>query len=151
MDVSDWLERFVKEHKALAGVVYERGDRDTLILAAAWQIPPVALAAVRTVHRGCGLVGLAFERNATLSTCTGGRRKRFALPTPLPEAAAVALPVQDLQGEVTAVVYLNFPDDRRLRDDELIQMLDRATTLARRPPAAVPRVRDGLLRLSALS
>lgn len=139
VDVTAWLKKFVGEQRALAGIVYERGAQDDLlILAAAYNLPALAVASARTVHRGQGLAGLAFERNATLSTCTGRPRRRLTLPMLVPQEAAVALPIQDASGEVLALVYLVFPHERRLRDDELIQMLDRAAAaIMRKPPAQV--------------
>ncbi len=139
VDVTAWLKRFVGEQRALAGIVYERGAQDDLlILAASFNLPALALASARSVHRGQGLAGLAFERNATLSTCTGRPRRTLTVPMLVPQEASVALPIQDASGEVQALVYLVFPHDRRLRDDELIQILDRAASaIMRKPPVQV--------------
>lgn len=129
MDADAWLRKFVREHQAVAGIVYERGDSGLLLMAAAYQLPPLVVAGARVISRGQGLAGLAFERNAALSTCTGRKRlTRFASLSPLPETSAVALPVHDKRGDVRALVYLVFPESKRLRDDELVFMLDRAST-----------------------
>ena len=140
MDVTAWLEGFVGEQRALAGIIYERGAQDDeLTLVASFQLSPMAVASARTVHRGQGLAGLAFERNATLSTCTGRPRSSLSMLIVMPQDSAVALPIQDASGEVQALAYLVFPQERRLRDDELIQMLDRAAlTLTRKPPVSIP-------------
>ena len=129
MDADAWLGKFVREQQAVAGIVYERGDSGLLLMAAAYQLPPLVVAGARVIARGQGLVGLAFERNAALSTCTGRKRPtRFAPLGPLPEASAVALPIHDNRGDVRALVYLVFTEAKRLRDDELVLMLDRAST-----------------------
>lgn len=144
-----WLEGFVEEHRALAGIVYERArPDDVLSLVSAVGLAPLAVASARLVHRGQGLAGLAFERNATLSTCTGKAPRRFSPDALVPQEAAVALPIQAPNGDVQALVYLVFPPERRLRDDELIGMLDRAgLALVRKPPVAI---RSGDFETSAL-
>lgn len=120
----------MREHRALSGILYERGDSDDLLMVAACDVPPLVVASARIMFRGQGLAGTAFERNAALSTCTGRRRStRFTPPSPLPQEFAVALPIPDTHGEVRALVYLVFPETKRLRDDELVFMLDRACTL----------------------
>jgi L-methionine (R)-S-oxide reductase len=134
VEVDAWLTKFVRDHRALSGIVFERGERDNLLMLAAFNMPPLVVASARVVFRGQGLAGMAFERNAALSTCTGkSRETRFTPPSPLPQECAVALPIPDKNGEVRALVYLVFPDSMRLRDDELIFMLDRATTLKTGP------------------
>ena len=125
-----WLTKFVRDHRALSGIVFERGDSDNLLMIAACNLPPMVVASARVVFKGQGLAGTAFERNAALCTCTGRRREsRFTPPSPLPQECAVALPITDKNGEVLALVYLVYPESKRLRDDELVLMLDRAATL----------------------
>lgn len=140
MDITAWLERFVAEQRASSGAVYERIiERDVhtggiiddcLMLLAVCNLGPLAAAASGRIQRGQGLAGLALERHATLSTCTGkppgAAVAAMTSEGMLPQKAAVALPIQDASAEVRALVYLVFPNTRRLRDDELIQMLDRA-------------------------
>jgi len=130
VEVDAWLMNFVRDHRALSGIVFERGDSDNLVMIAACNLPPIVVASARVVFRGQGLAGTAFERNAALSTCTGRTRvSRFTPPSPLPPECAVALPIPDKNGEVRALVYLVFPEFKRLRDDELVLMLDRVATL----------------------
>jgi L-methionine (R)-S-oxide reductase len=130
VEVDAWLTKFVRDHRALSGIVFERGDSDNLLMIAACNVPSLVVASARVVYRGQGLAGTAFERNAALSTCTGrSRENRFTPPSPLPQECAVALPIPDKNGEVRALVYLVFPESKRLRDDELVLMLDRAATL----------------------
>ena len=130
MDVETWLLKFVREQRAVAGIAYERSDGDSLLMLAACHLSPLVVASARVVLRGQGLAGTAFERNSALSTCTGRRSTtRFTPPSPLPQEYAVALPIGDAHGKVRNLVYLIFPETKRLRDDELVLLLDRAATL----------------------
>lgn len=133
MDVTAWLQSFVAESRALGGLVYRREGTD-LHLRACVGFPSEVGPAAQVLHPGQGLAGLALERKATLSTCTGRVGRRAFFLGPVPDQNAVALPVQDGEGEVEALVYVLFSEERRLRDDELVLMLDKASWLVRKPP-----------------
>ena len=86
MEITAWLERFVAEQRALAGAVYARAgsegraeDCDMLTLLASCNLDMRTTEVATSIQRGQGLAGLAFERKATLSTCTG-RRPRAERP-----------------------------------------------------------------------
>lgn len=105
-----WLESFAAEHGAAAGTVHVRRGED-LELAAALNIPPPVLNAVRLVPHGKGMAGLAQVRKAPVQTCNlkeddTGRIKPGAKA--VDARAAVALPVLDAAGQVRAVVGIAF-------------------------------------------
>jgi hypothetical protein len=116
-----WLKNFLSDHGAIAGTVhYLKGD--ALELAASINIPPPVMQKTRSIPRGKGMAGLAWERDELVSTCnlktddTGdvqpGARAVNA-------QAAVAIPVHDENGEVRAVVGLAFIGERDFGSDEL--------------------------------
>lgn len=121
MSLETWLKNFLSDHGAIAGTVhYLKGD--ALELAASINIPPPVVEKTRSIPRGKGMAGLAWERDELVSTCnlktdnTGdvqpGARAVNA-------QAAVAIPVHGETGEVRAVVGIAFIGDRDFGADEL--------------------------------
>ncbi|MBN1209797.1 MAG: GAF domain-containing protein [Myxococcaceae bacterium] len=111
-----WLEAFAAEHGAMAGTVHLQRGED-LELAAALNIPPPVVAAVRHVPRGKGMAGLAQVRKEPVQTCNlqtddTGRIKPGAKA--VDARAAVALPVLDQAGQVRAVVGIAFMEEGEL-------------------------------------
>ena len=66
--LNDWLQQFLKRHGAVAGTVHLMGD-GVLRLEAAVNIPPKVQEVTRTIPKGKGMAGLAWERNRPVSTC----------------------------------------------------------------------------------
>lgn len=116
-----WLQQFLSAHGGVAGTVHVLGG-EALTLAAAVNIPPPVVEKTRTIPKGKGMAGLAWERRLAVSTCnlktdqTGdvqpGARAVDA-------QAAVAIPVFDAAGGVRAVVGIAFMGDRTFTQDEL--------------------------------
>jgi len=127
-----WLETFIRNHKGIAGSIHRRSGPDELALVAAVNIPEVVKKIVATVPRGKGMAGLALERNAAISSCniqsdaTGQVRPGARA---VDAQAAVALPVQNREGEVRAVVGIAFANERTLTDSELQALADAAAEL----------------------
>jgi L-methionine (R)-S-oxide reductase len=127
-----WLETFIRQHQGIAGSVHRRSGPDELALVATVNIPEVVRNIVMKVPRGKGMAGLALERNAAISSCniqsdaTGQVRPGARA---VDAQAAVALPVQNPDGEVRAVVGIAFAGERTLTDSELQALADAAAEL----------------------
>lgn len=128
-----WLEGFVSAHGGVAGTVHVVTPSGDLALAGAVNIPPKVQEIVRTVPRGKGMAGLAYERNEAVSSCNI-KDDRTGQVRPGAKAvdahAGVALPVRGTDGAVRAVVGIAFREERELTTSE-IEALSRAA-------AAVP-------------
>ena len=127
-----WLETFIRRHHGIAGSVHRRSGPDELSLVATVNIPEVVKKIVAVVPRGKGMAGLALERNAAISSCniqsdaTGQVRPGARA---VDAQAAVALPVQNADGEVRAVVGIAFQNEKTLTDSELQTLADAAAEL----------------------
>lgn len=116
-----WLRQWIAAHGGVAGTVHTR-QGDDLLLAAAVNIPPPVVEAVRVVPKGKGMAGLAFERDAPVSTCnlktdtTGDVRPGAKA---VDANAAVAIPVHDATGEIRGVVGIAYMGERTMDDSEL--------------------------------
>ena len=127
-----WLETFIRRHQGIAGSVHRRSGPDELALVATVNIPEVVKNIVQRVPRGKGMAGLALERNAAISSCniqsdaTGQVRPGARA---VDAQAAVALPVQNPDGEVRAVVGIAFANERTQTDSDLQALADAAAEL----------------------
>jgi L-methionine (R)-S-oxide reductase len=127
-----WLETFIRTHNGIAGSVHRRSGPDELALVATVNIPEPVKKVVATVPRGKGMAGQALERNAAISSCniqsdsTGQVRPGARAVN---AQAAVALPVQNPDGEVRAVVGIAFAGERTITDSELQELADAASSL----------------------
>jgi len=119
--LDDWLAQFVASRGGVAGTVHRR-EGDVLSLAAALNIPPPVLEKTRTIPRGKGMAGLAWERDDVVATCnlkadqTGDVRPGAKAVN---AQGAVAIPVHDASGGLRAVVGVAFAEDRDFSADEL--------------------------------
>ncbi|MEU6124826.1 GAF domain-containing protein [Streptomyces sp. NPDC047123] len=126
-----WLRHWIEAHGGVAGTVHAR-QGDTMILAAAVNIPPPVVKVVGTVPKGKGMAGLAFERDAAVSTCnlrtdtTGDVRPGAKA---VDAAAAVAIPVHDAAGEIRGVVGIAYAGERAMDDSELALLTRAAEAL----------------------
>jgi hypothetical protein len=131
-DPQSWLEGFVSTNGGIAGTVHLVTAPDVLSLAAAVRIPEQVQQIVKTVPRGKGMAGLAFERDEPISTCniktdaTGQVRPGARM---VDARAGVALPVHDASGRVRAVVGVAFTDEKALSESELAALARAADTL----------------------
>lgn len=116
-----WLREWIATHGGVAGTVHTR-QGDKLLLAAAVNIPRPVVEAVRIVPRGKGMAGLAFERDAPVSTCN---LKTDATGDVQPGAravdanTAVAIPVHDATGQIRGIVGIAYKGERAMDDSEL--------------------------------
>jgi L-methionine (R)-S-oxide reductase len=131
-DTQAWLEAFIRNNGGIAGTVHRRSGADTLALAAAVNIPPPVQEIVRTIPRGKGMAGLAFEHDEPVSTCnlkddTTGRVRPGAKA--VNAQAAVAFPIHDPAGEIRAVVGIAYQGERDLGQPEVDKLTAEANTL----------------------
>lgn len=107
-----------------------RGDE--LELVAAHNIPEKVLAVTRTIQKGKGMAGLAWERMQPVQTCN---LKEDATGDVRPGAkavdakAAVAIPLRDAAGIVVAVAGLAYADERELSDEWIRELGANAQSL----------------------
>lgn len=135
-----WLESFIRNHGGIAGTVHvlSQTSDPVLSLAAAKNIPPPVVELTRTIPKGKGMAGLAWERGLAVQTCnlqtdkTGDVRPGAKA---VHAQAAVALPVNDERGNLRAVVGIAFSDERELGDDELTRLQTDADTVPEWPRA----------------
>lgn len=124
-----WLRSFVAECDGVAGTVH-RLDGDMLVLHAALNIPPKVQEVTRTIPKGKGMAGLAWERATPVQTCnlktdtTGDVRPGARA---VDARGAIAIPVIDGHGEFVGVVGVAFADEREL-DAETVARLTRAAS-----------------------
>jgi len=117
----DWLKQFLAAHGAVAGTVHIRNG-EHLTLSASVNIPPPVLDKTRSIPRGKGMAGLAWERDEVVSSCnlktdeTGDVRPGAKA---VDARAAAAIPVHDAAGALRAVVGIAFMDDRDLSPEDL--------------------------------
>ena len=124
-----WLTRFIFDHGGVAGTIHRRHGA-TLELAASLNIPPPVIEKIQTIPPGKGMAGLAWARRRPVQTCNL-KEDRSGDVRPGAKAvaanAAVALPVYDDEGAVTAVVGIAFSEERELGEAE-IQALSEAAS-----------------------
>jgi hypothetical protein len=109
-----------------------RSGPDELALEAAQNIPEPVKNIVRTIPRGKGMAGLAFERNEPVSTCniktdSSGQVRPGARA--VDAKAGIALPVHDAHGQIRAIVGVAFHDEKTLSDEELSALAKAAASL----------------------
>jgi hypothetical protein len=118
--LTTWLRGLLDRHGAVAGTVHVVTG-ELLAIAAAINIPPKVVAVTARIPLGKGMAGLAWERDAPISTCN---LKADASGAVAPGAravdarAAVALPVHH-DATVRAIVGLAWADERDLPDSFL--------------------------------
>jgi hypothetical protein len=127
-----WLQQFIAKHGGIAGTVHELSG-EQLVLSASVNIPPPVVELTRTIPKGKGMAGLAWERDAPVQTCN---LKTDSSGDVRPGAkavnaqAAVAIPVHDGAGNLRAVVGIAFMGERELGDEELTKLKQAAEELA---------------------
>lgn len=133
--IETWLRDWIKANGGVAGTVHLR-QGDDLMLSASVNIPPPVVSVVRVVPKGKGMAGLAFERNAPVSTCnlktdsTGDVRPGAKAVN---ANAAVAIPIHDGSGEIRGVVGIAYMGERDMEETELARLTREAEALPREP------------------
>ncbi|HTE54980.1 MAG TPA: GAF domain-containing protein [Kofleriaceae bacterium] len=123
-DLQRWLESYLASHGGVAGTVHALAG-DALELRAAVNIPPRVAEVTRTIPKGKGMAGLAWERDVPVSTCNlktdqTGDVKPGARA--VDAAAAVAIPIHAPGGDLRGVVGIAFAGERDMDQPELDQL-----------------------------
>ena len=132
-----WLEHYVNQHGGVAGTVHLLNG-DSLELKATVNIPPRVADVTRSIPRGKGMAGLAWERDRPVSTCN---LKRDQSGDVKPGArvvdanAAVAIPIHGPGSELRGVVGIAFLGERDMDQAELDHLSQHAE---RAPRGSVP-------------
>ncbi len=129
--IQSWLSEFLRAHAGVAGTVHRR-RADALELCAAVNIPPKVIDVTRTIPRGRGMAGLAWERGRPVSTCNlADDQSGDVRPGAKAVAAkaAAALPVLASDGECIAVVGIAWNDERDLDDATLARLQQAAASV----------------------
>ena len=133
-ELQRWLEQYIAQHGGVAGTVHLMGAvGEALELAAAVNIPPRVVEATRSIPRGKGMAGLAWERDRPVSTCNlqtdqSGDVRPGARA--VDASAAVAIPIHGAGGALRGVVGIAFLGERDMDQAEL----DRLSAEAERAP-----------------
>jgi hypothetical protein len=129
-----WLEDFVKAFGGVAGTVHLQQQGRDLQLAAAHNIPPQVIAAVRHVPYGKGMAGLAQVRGQPVQTCNLKTDETTVKPgaRAVDAQAGIALPVFDAAGALRAVVGIAFAAEGNLPTERETALMSAASRL---PPA----------------
>jgi hypothetical protein len=127
-----WLGAFVRDHGGIAGTVHVREAGGDLELGAALNIPEKVQEIVRTIPIGKGMAGLAWQRNAAVSTCNiqsdaSGSVRPGARA--IDAQAGVAIPVRNDRGEVRAIVGIAYREEKTLSEGELLDLTNAAASL----------------------
>lgn len=120
-----WLQAFIAKHGGIAGTVHllTPGQPEPILtLTASVRIPPPVIEATRSVPKGKGMAGLAWERLEPVQTCnlatdTSGDVRPGAKA--VNAQAAVALPVTDASGAFRGVVGIAFMGEREFSEEAL--------------------------------
>jgi len=115
-----WLEGFLQAHGGVAGTVHWLVG-DLLELGAAVNIPPPVAQVTRTIPKGKGMAGLAWERDQVVAVCNlksdhSGDVRPGAKA--VDAQAALAIPVHGADG-LRAVVGIAFLGERDFTPDQL--------------------------------
>lgn len=126
--IQDWLKNFIAAQGAVAGTVHwhvQEQEKTGLELIAAVNIPPKVQEIVAWVPPGKGMAGQALVQGVPVQTCN---LKEDSSGTVRPgakavdAAAAVALPVKSVSGEISAIVGVAYSDQRQFSDEDLARL-----------------------------
>jgi L-methionine (R)-S-oxide reductase len=124
MELELWLKNVLAELNATSGTVHIH-ENGGLRLAAAVNIPPPVQQIVQWVPNGKGMAGLALQRREPVRTCnlqedSSGNVKPGAKA--VNAQAAIAIPVQNVDGEVLGVVGIAFQEEREFTNADLEEL-----------------------------
>lgn len=126
--IQDWLKNFIAVQGAVAGTVHrhvQAQEKTGLELIAAVNIPPKVQEIVEWVPPGKGMAGQALVQGVPVQTCnlkddSSGVVRPGAKA--VDAAAAVALPVKDASGEISAIVGIAYSDQRQFSNEDLTRL-----------------------------
>jgi L-methionine (R)-S-oxide reductase len=126
-----WLRSYVQRNGGVAGTVHLRGS-EQLELKAAVNIPPKVVEIVRSIPKGKGMAGLAWERDDAVHTCNlksdeSGDVRPGAKA--VDANAAVAIPIHDATGQIRGVVGIAYMGERDMTEVELDSLRSQAEQL----------------------
>ena len=126
-----WLKSLIEQLGGIAGTVHMQRGED-LYLTAAHNIPPHVVAIVAQVPHGKGMAGVAQVRKEPVQTCNlqideTGNIKPGAKA--VNAQAAIALPVFDRAGAVSAVVGIAWSHEAEIGAAEQQAMMEIAAAL----------------------
>ena len=130
-DLNAWLRGYIERNGGVAGTIHLRGAGD-LELKASVNIPPKVVEIVRTIPKGKGMAGLAWERDQPVHTCnlkddtTGDVRPGAKA---VDANAAVAIPIHAPGGMLRGVVGIAYMGERTLTGSELESLTRQAEAL----------------------
>ena len=119
-----WLADFVKQSGGVAGSVH-RVDGDLLALAAAVNIPEPVQQITRSIPKGKGMAGLAWQRGVPVQTCnlqTDASGDVQPGARAVAARAAIAIPVLTPRGDCAGVVGIAFAYDGELDEATVAQL-----------------------------
>lgn len=127
-ELQRWLELYVAQNGGVAGTIHALAG-DALELRAAVNIPPRVVEVTRSIPKGKGMAGLAWERDRPVSTCNlktdqSGDVKPGARA--VDANAAVAIPIHGPAGELRGVVGVAFLGERDMDQSELDHLAEAA-------------------------
>lgn len=130
--LEQWLRAYVQQNGGVAGTVHLRGQ-EQLELRASVNIPPKVVDIVRTIPKGKGMAGLAWERDEAVHTCNlksdeSGDVRPGAKA--VDANAAVAIPIHDAEGKVRGVVGIAYMGERDITERELEALRAQAEALS---------------------
>jgi hypothetical protein len=131
--LESWLKAFLTREGGVAGTVHTL-EGDALLMRAAVNIPPPVVAATRSIPKGKGMAGLAWERNRSVAVCnlkTDGSGDVRPGAKAVDAQAALAIPVRDGAGAVCAVVGIAFLGEREFAEEELARFEAQAGAMPR--------------------
>ena len=133
--VQDWLKHFIAAQGAVAGTVHwhvQAQEKNGLELIAAVNIPPKVQEIVEWVPPGKGMAGQALVQGIAVQTCNLKDDSSGAVrpgAKAVEAAAAIALPVRDVSGEISAIVGIAYSDQRKFRDEDLTRLEQAASAV----------------------
>lgn len=127
-----WLRSYITRNGGVAGTIHLREADGELALKAAVNIPPKVQEIVRTIPKGKGMAGLAWERDQPVHTCnlkddkTGDVRPGAKA---VDANAAVAIPIHAPGGSCRGVVGIAYLGERDITGAELEALRQQAEAL----------------------
>jgi hypothetical protein len=119
--IESWLRELVSGNGGVAGTVHLL-EEGALALRASINIPPKVVEVVRSIPKGKGMAGLAWERDEPVHTCnlkTDDSGDVRPVAKAVDANAAVAIPVHAQDGSLRGVVGIAYLGERDITPAEL--------------------------------